>query len=58
VRAFKRLDKEEVEVLECDLQRREKDDKDRLGNIKSLISQLNEKFEYPLKFKGAKCEQL
>jgi hypothetical protein len=45
VSAIKRVDEEEVEVLECDVQRREKDDKDRLANVKSLFFQLNEKFE-------------
>ena len=43
--AIKRVDEEEVEDLECDVQRREKDDKNRLTNVKSLFFQLNEKFE-------------
>ena len=44
--------------MECDVQRREKDDKNRLTNVKSLFFQLNEKFEQLLKFKGLTSVQL
>jgi hypothetical protein len=37
VSAIKRVDEEEVEELECDVKRREKEDRDRLDNVKSVF---------------------
>jgi hypothetical protein len=37
VSAIKRIDEEEVEELECDVKRREKEDRDRLDSIKSVF---------------------
>jgi hypothetical protein len=37
VSAIKRVDEEEVEELECDVKRREKEDRERLDSIKSVF---------------------
>ena len=45
VSAMKRADEEEAEELNCNVQLREKEDRDRLTAVRTLFYTLNEKFE-------------
>lgn len=42
---IKRADEVEAEELECDVQKREKEDRARLNAVRTLFYQLNERFE-------------
>jgi hypothetical protein len=45
VSAIKRVDEEELDEIECDVQKREKDDRNRLNSVRTLFYSLNERFE-------------
>lgn len=57
--SIKRADEDEgIEELKTNVQRREKEDRDRLNGVRSLFYTLNERFEQLLKFKPIRSVNL
>ncbi len=55
---MKRVDEEEAEELQCDVQKRESEDRNRLNQVRAVFYQLNERFEQLLKFKSFRSVNL
>lgn len=51
---MKRANEEQAEEISCNVQLREKEDRARLNNVRTIFYQLNERFEQLLKFKPIK----
>ncbi len=45
VSTIKRVDEEEADELQCDVQKRESEDRNRLNHVRTVFYQLNERFE-------------
>jgi hypothetical protein len=42
---IKRVDEEEAEELQCDVSKRETEDRNKMNNVRTIFYQLNERFE-------------